>query len=179
MVPEREDKADLALSEQLGEILMLATRDFQRRLDADLAARGIIGIGARHRSVFLYLGHHGPGRAVDLAQAASIRPQSMMKAIHELEEMGLVSREVDPLDSRAKLIHFTASGRELIAELSISTRRVWSDYVGCIGEPALQQAIGSLQILLRHSRPEPIDSRRSVIDRSRRETASKEQENSP
>jgi DNA-binding MarR family transcriptional regulator len=141
----------LPLSEQLGEILMLATRDFQRRLDVDLATRGIRGIGSRHRSVFLYLGHQGPSRAANLAQAAGIRPQSMMKAIHELEEMGLVSRETDPSDSRAKLIHFTAAGQELISELSISTRRVWQDYAQNLGEPALQQAIGSLLQLLRQT----------------------------
>lgn len=148
---QQNDNNTLALSEQLGEILMLATRDFQRRLDTDLATRGIRGIGARHRSVFLYLGHHGPSRAASLAQAAGIRPQSMMKAIHELEEMGLVSREIDPSDSRAKLIHFTASGRELITELSISTRRVWQDYAQHLGEPALQQVISSLQRLLRQT----------------------------
>lgn len=151
LYPSPEATGDLPLREQLGEILMLATRDFQRRLDADLAARGIRGIGSRHRSVFLYLGHHGPSRAADLAQAAGIRPQSMMKAIHELEEMALVSRETDPSDSRAKLIHFTASGRELIRELSVSTRRVWQDYAQQLGEPALQQAIGSLQQLLRQT----------------------------
>lgn len=148
MASSEPDDAALTFSDQLGEILMLTTRDFQRRLDSDLAARGIRGIGARHRSVFLYLGHHGPSRAADLAQAAGIRPQSMMKAVHELEEMGLVSREVDPRDSRAKLIHFTPRGHTLIAELSVSTRRVWQDYAGLIGESALQQAIGGLKQLL-------------------------------
>ncbi|MAC33976.1 MAG: hypothetical protein CME40_00810 [Haliea sp.] len=148
MASSEPDNAAVTLSDQLGEILMLTTRDFQRRLDSDLAARGIRGIGARHRSVFLYLGYHGPSRAADLAQAAGIRPQSMMKAVHELEEMGLVHRDVDPSDSRAKLIHFTPEGNRLIAELSISTRRVWQDYAQLIGETALQQAIGSLQDVL-------------------------------
>lgn len=158
MAPERDDQTGLPLCEQLGEILMLTTRDFQRRLDTDLATRGIRGIGTRHRSVFLYLGYRGPSRAADLAQAAGIRPQSMMKAIHELEDMGLVSRETDPSDSRAKLIHFTASGRELITELTISTRRVWQDYAEQIGEPALEQAIASLQSLLTIGSTERITS---------------------
>jgi hypothetical protein len=49
---------------------MLVARDFQRRLDSDLAARGILGIRHRHNDVFLYLGRNGPSRGVDLASAA-------------------------------------------------------------------------------------------------------------
>ncbi|MBT6125037.1 MAG: hypothetical protein HOH70_07535, partial [Halieaceae bacterium] len=52
---------------------MLVARDFQRRLDSDLAARGILGIRHRHNDVFLYLGRNGPSRGVDLASAAGIR----------------------------------------------------------------------------------------------------------
>lgn len=146
--PPFEAPQPQGLNELIGEVLMLATRDFQERLDRDLAARGISGIRPRHRSVFLYLGHHGPSRAVDLADAAGIRPQSMMKAVHELEQLGWVKREADPGDSRAKLIHFTAAGLELIDELRISTRAVWREYARRIGEQPLRDTIAGLQSLL-------------------------------
>lgn len=127
---------------------MLMAMDFQQRLDADLNARGVQGIGARHRSVFLFLGRNGASRAVDLAEAAGIRPQSMMKIVHELESLGLVERRGDPTDSRAKLIDFTESGRRLIAELSRSTETVWQQYAKILGNSALERTVTQLNTIL-------------------------------
>ncbi|MEH6585901.1 MAG: MarR family winged helix-turn-helix transcriptional regulator [Halioglobus sp.] len=132
----------------LGQTLMLMTRDFQRRLDADLAARGISGIRHRHNDVFLFLGRYGPSRGVDLAAAAGIRPQSMMKVIQELEQQGLVERGPDPTDSRAKLVDFTASGRALIDELSESTAAVWKQYQALLGSSELKRTMGNLDALI-------------------------------
>lgn len=133
---------------EVGQILMLMARDFQQRLDADLDARGVRGIGARHRSVFLFLGRNGASRAVDIAQSAGIRPQSMMKIVHELEAMGLVERRPDPADSRAKLIDFTAGGRAFIDELSRSTKTVWRQYTAILGERVAVQTFDNLNQLL-------------------------------
>lgn len=141
------------ISQTLGQTLMLIARDFQRRLDSDLRLRGIRGIGARHRAVFLYLGRNGASRAVHLAAAAGIRPQSMMKIVHELESLGLVERREDPTDSRAKLIDFTAGGRTLITELSQSTHTVWCQYADILGEDVLQQTITQLNTLLQAGEP--------------------------
>lgn len=143
------------LEQNIGEILLLLTRDFQRRLDEDLYQRGVCGIGPRHRSVFLHLGHHGPSRAADLAAAAGIRPQSMMKAVHELEAMGWVTRTPDPADSRAKLIRFTAAGQHLIEELTVSTERVWRQYTALFDEAELQRSFASLKELLERSNTVP------------------------
>lgn len=132
----------------LGQTLMLMTRDFQQRLDKDLEARGVRGVGARHRAIFLFLGRNGASRAVDLAEAAGIRPQSMMKIVHELESLGLLERREDPTDSRAKLIDFTPLGRELIAQLSQSTETVWQQYADILGRSALEQTVKNLNTLL-------------------------------
>lgn len=140
--------SQLADSQNLGQTLMLIGRDFQRRLDKDLATRGVPGIGTRHRAVFLFLGRNGASRAVDLAQAAGIRPQSMMKVVHELEAMKLVERRPHPDDSRAKLIDFTKAGRDLIKELSRSTEMVWQQYAEILSDKALRQTIENLNVLL-------------------------------
>jgi DNA-binding MarR family transcriptional regulator len=136
------------LKQELGQILMLAAADFQTRLDADLRSRGVTGIRNRHRAVFLHLGRFGPSRSVDLAQAAGIRPQSMMAIIHELEHTGLLERRADPADSRAKLIYFTAEGQHFITELGRSTENVWDQYTAVLGGPALASTIASLQKIL-------------------------------
>lgn len=133
---------------ELGQTLMLALRDFQRRLDADLAKRGVRGIRSRHRKVFMHLARNGASRSVDLAQKIGVRPQSMMKTVHELEELGLVTRSGDPSDSRAKLVAFTAQGQAFIDELTRSTENVWAQYAAVIDETELQQ---TMQLLSRLS----------------------------
>jgi len=138
----------LAPRHALGQTLILITRDFRRRLAADLAARGVRGISLRHSGTFLHLGRHGPCRAVDLAAAAGVRPQSMMKTVHELEALGLVARRVDPADARAKLIDFTDAGRQVIAEMTRSTDAVWRQYAAILGRPALEEVVAGLNILL-------------------------------
>ena len=136
------------LTQSLGQILMLVAQDFQQCLDTDLSARGVQGISARHRTVFLFLGRNGPSRAVDLAEAAGIRPQSMMKIVHEIESLGLVERHQDPADSRAKLIGFTKTGHALIRELAHSTTTVWQQYAAIVGEQNLMQSITQLKALV-------------------------------
>jgi len=133
---------------EIGQTLMLVVDDFHRRLNMDFQIRGAQGIGPRHRSVFLHLGRNGPSRAVDLAAAAGIRPQSMMKIVHELEGMGLIERRPDPDDSRAKLIDFTASGRALIEELSRSTESVWQQYADILGKRRLQETLDNHNTLI-------------------------------
>ena len=141
-------KAVLNPAQEIGQSLMLIGRDFQRRLDADLAARGVQGVSARHRAVFLFLGRNGPSRAVDLAEAAGIRPQSMMKIVHELEEMQWVERREDPADSRAKLIEFTPKGVTLIDEMARSTETVWREYTKVLGKDAMLATFNNLNTLL-------------------------------
>ncbi|MFT5484165.1 MAG: DNA-binding MarR family transcriptional regulator [Halieaceae bacterium] len=132
---------------ELGQTLMLALSDFQRRLDADLAQRGIRGIRARHRRVFMHLERDGASRSVDLAEKIGVRPQSMMKTIHELESSGLVRRCADPSDSRAKLVEFTEEGQTLIDELTRSTETVWEQYAARAGQDELEQAVHLLRTL--------------------------------
>ena len=132
---------------------MLMARDFQRRLDEDLQRRGVHGISARHRAVFLHLGQHGASRSVDLAQSAGVRPQSMTVIIHELEQLKLIERRPDPSDSRAKLIDFTPQGRQLIDELGRSTETVWEQYTAIVGNRELAKSFDQLQNILNHGQP--------------------------
>ncbi len=132
---------------KLGQTLMMALRDFQRRLDADLAVRGVPGINARHRQVFMHLERNGAMRSVDLAAEVGVRPQSMMKTLHELEDLGMLTRAPDPHDSRAKLVKFTKAGQALIDELARSTEIVWQQYAASVDESELEKAIGLLHKL--------------------------------
>lgn len=137
----------IPLQEEHGRLLMLVLQDFHQRLAEDLQQRGVAGIPAKHRAVFLHLARFGPSRSVDLAGAAGIRPQSMMAIVDELEQAKLVLRRPDPSDSRAKLIHFTAKGKRFIAELSRSTNAVWEQYAALLGRERLTQTFTGLKLL--------------------------------
>lgn len=136
---------------EMGQTLYRMQQDFQRRLDGVLEREGFAGIRGRHRAVFMHLDRHGASRSVELAAAAGIRAQSMMKIVHELEALGLVVRRTDPHDSRAKLIEFTALGQSHIEQLTRATQSVWDEYVALIGASTLEKTFSSLQDILRIS----------------------------
>jgi DNA-binding MarR family transcriptional regulator len=136
---------------ELGQLLMFTLQDFQQRLDSDLESTGFPGVRYRHRALFMHLERYGASRSVDLAEASGIRPQSMMKIVHELEELGLISRRADPTDSRAKLIEFTAGGGRLIEQLKQSTEKVWEQYSELLGEKELRRLLSAMSELLSRS----------------------------
>ena len=136
---------------RLGQTLFLLQQDFQRRLDSDLAGRGFDGIRSRHRVVFMHLARHGASGSVDLAAAAGVRAQSMMKIVHELEALGLVTRREDPEDSRAKLIEFTPRGQDQIEVLTRATETVWAQYEALLGKRELDATFSALAKLLARS----------------------------
>ncbi|MGI9295731.1 MAG: MarR family winged helix-turn-helix transcriptional regulator [Pseudomonadales bacterium] len=143
----QDSPPDIPLEHEIGRLLMLVMQDFHQRLGADLQQRGIDGIPARQRAVFLHLDRFGPSRSVDLAEAAGIRPQSMMATINELEQAKMVVRRPDPSDSRAKLIDFTSKGKQFIEQLTQSTASVWDQYAQLTGQRQLTETFSGLKAL--------------------------------
>jgi DNA-binding MarR family transcriptional regulator len=60
------------------------------------------------------LSQHGPLSAGELANCERVQPPSMTKVIANLEEHGLVKREVHPTDRRQAIIAITAVGEDLL-----------------------------------------------------------------
>jgi DNA-binding MarR family transcriptional regulator len=103
-----------------GRLLGLAMRRFDTRVlhlmahDADvplalsnLAARG--QVSAAHIHITRHLALEG-SRLTDLAELAGMSKQAMGKLVDQCEAWGLVTREPDARDARAKLVHFTPDG---------------------------------------------------------------------
>ena len=74
---------------------------------ANLAARE--QISAAHIHITRHLALQG-SRLTELAQAAGMTKQAMGKLVDQCEAWGLVLREDDPLDARARRVVFTDSG---------------------------------------------------------------------
>ncbi|MGI5220201.1 MarR family winged helix-turn-helix transcriptional regulator [Nocardia sp. CA-290969] len=90
-------------------LLTLATRAVEDELNTELRARLDEGLRPAHYAVFRYLDPAG-SRVGELAQAAGMTQQSMGELIGQLETAGLVRRQVDPADRRARRVVCTAAG---------------------------------------------------------------------
>jgi len=104
----------------LGRLLGEATRRFDERvlhlmahaLDvplalSNLAARG--QVSAAHIHITRHLELQGT-RLTDLAQRAGMSKQAMGDLVDQCAAWGLVTREPDPRDARARVVKFTVSG---------------------------------------------------------------------
>lgn len=104
----------------LGRLLGHAMRRFDERVlalmahDADvplalsnLAARA--QVSAAHIHITRHLARGG-SRLTELAERAGMTKQAMGALVDQCEAWGLVTREPDPLDARARRVRFTADG---------------------------------------------------------------------
>ncbi|MEU1427312.1 MarR family transcriptional regulator [Nocardia sp. NPDC005746] len=57
----------------------------------------------------------GPLSAKDLARAAAMDAPATTVVVNDLEERGLVTREIDPTNRRSKLISLTDAGERVVA----------------------------------------------------------------
>ncbi|MFP5325574.1 MAG: MarR family winged helix-turn-helix transcriptional regulator [Gammaproteobacteria bacterium] len=89
-------------------VLHLMAHDAQVPLAlSNLAARD--QIGAAHIHITRHLSLKG-SRLTELAKSAGMSKQAMGDLVNQCEAWGLVRREPDPLDGRARQVVFTADG---------------------------------------------------------------------
>lgn len=90
-------------------VLDLMARDIEVPLAlSNLAARG--QVSAAHIHITRHLAVHG-ARLQELATLAGMSKQAMGKLVDQCEAWGLVVRESDHRDGRAKLVRFTPAGQ--------------------------------------------------------------------
>ncbi|MFT4241411.1 MAG: MarR family winged helix-turn-helix transcriptional regulator [Acidovorax sp.] len=89
-------------------VLQLMARDVEVPLAlSNLAARD--QVTAAHVHITRHLSLNGD-RLTDLAQRAGMTKQAMAALVDQCEAWGLVTREADPLDARARRVRFTPTG---------------------------------------------------------------------
>ena len=68
------------------------------------------GASSARTKLLLFIRRHDPVRSADIAEAFGHAPRTITEAIDGLERDGLVRRDPDPLDRRAKRISITPAG---------------------------------------------------------------------
>ncbi|MEU7216260.1 MarR family winged helix-turn-helix transcriptional regulator [Nocardia iowensis] len=103
-------------------LLSRATAAYERTLNRELRARLDDQLRPAHYAVFRHLDPAG-SRISALAETAGMTQQSMGELVAHLERCGLVERQVDPVDRRARLVVLTDRGR---AALDVAAQRIRS-----------------------------------------------------
>lgn len=88
-----------------------ADRAFARHMVESAHARGWPQIKPSHNAVFAHLGDT-PARAADLAAKAGMTRQSMGELVRDLVGLGVLEMVPDHDDRRAKLVTYTAEGKQ-------------------------------------------------------------------
>ncbi|MET3922072.1 MarR family transcriptional regulator [Arthrobacter sp. UYEF20] len=85
--------------------------------DMEPAAYGLLSVIRRK----------GPIRLTELASCIGVGKPSVSRQIAFLENLGLVSKEADPLDGRAQSISLTARGEEKMHQVQDARREVFRE----------------------------------------------------
>jgi len=97
-------------------MVLPAGRAWQR---AAGAAFEQLGLSLSAAAPLLVIARLGDGvRQKDIAEEAGIDPAAIARSVTQLEKDGLLLRQADAGDARAKMLHLTPAGRALVAKLN-------------------------------------------------------------
>lgn len=128
----------------LGQLLGHALRQFDARVRSlmvqDAAAPLALSnlaerdkVGAAHIHITRHLSPKGD-RLTDLAERAGMSKQAMSDLIEQCIAWGLVQRQPDPLDRRAKHVVYTATGLEWYHSFARATAQAEAEFTAAVGE---------------------------------------------
>jgi DNA-binding MarR family transcriptional regulator len=145
-VRSQDEIRETGRQHHVGRLLLRANRDFSTRAIQRLHALGYSGVTVAHLSLLPNLDRTG-ARVTTLATRAGMTKQGMGQLVAELERQGYLTREPDPVDKRAALVCFTASGLALLNDAIFVTRQIEDEYARVLGRKRfadLKQALTDL-----------------------------------
>ena len=98
---------------------------------SNLAAREQVGAAHIHITRHLAL---GGSRLTELAASAGMSKQAMADLVNQCEAWGLVTRESDPHDKRARLVVFTASGLQWLEAFKHAVAQAEGEFRQAVGD---------------------------------------------
>ena len=113
-------------------VLQLMARDVEVPLAlSNLAARE--QVSAAHVHITRHLSLAGD-RLTDLAERAGMTKQAMANLVDQCAAWGLVTREPDPLDARARIVRFTPTGLAWLAAFRAAVAQAEAEFRAEVGE---------------------------------------------
>jgi len=128
-------------------VLALMASDVQVPLAlSNLAARE--KVSAAHIHITRHLAVQG-SRLTELAEAAGMSKQAMGDLVTQCEAWGLVTREPDARDARARRICFTPTGLDWLAAFRAAVAQAEAEFRAAVGDEVATVVAGGLRQLTR------------------------------
>lgn len=121
--------------ESPGFLLWRVTLAWQRAMRAALAPHDLTHVQfVLLASLWWLETHSGAPSQQRLAQQAGTDPMMTSQVLRKLADRGLLDREVDPDDSRARLLRLTDSGRALVRVALADVEAADAGYFAALGD---------------------------------------------
>ena len=117
--------------EQLGERYLAVHHRMFRAVNDQMTG---CGLSMARTKVLMRLREQGPTRQSALASAFELSPHSITDMVDALERRGLVERQPDPTDRRAKLVAITKAGEDCLAVAHVTRERLLKQIFGSLSE---------------------------------------------
>lgn len=130
-------------SESPGLLLWRTTMRWQRVMTAALAPLDLTHVQFALLASAMWLGRNGqPPNQVQLAAQAGTEAKMTSDVVARLEAKGLIARETDPHDSRAKVIRITEAGAAAAQRAIVAVETADAEFFEPVDEA---QLVGPLQ----------------------------------
>jgi DNA-binding MarR family transcriptional regulator len=137
--------------EDLGALLVRATR---RLLEAERQLLDGHGLSMWDYVVLSRVAREPARSQLVLAEAIGYDKTRLVTLLDALEHKGLVTRERDPDDRRARIVHLTTKGRKAYAAAQASIRTMEDRLLAGVSPAAREHLFGTLEELTSDSSPE-------------------------
>jgi DNA-binding MarR family transcriptional regulator len=140
--------------ETIGLLLVDGARLLRLQIDRALEGAGL-GLTSGEARTLAYVARYPASRQAALAAQMNVEPMTLVTFLDRLESRGLVAREPDPTDRRAKIVQLASDAQPTLEQVLGVTRKVQD---------------GALQDF----RPEEVEMLRTLLKRMRANIASSE-----
>lgn len=137
-----QDNAQTAHEVMSGLLPRLSDYILQRLMELT-REKGHPGLKLCFGQVLTLIGPSG-GRIQQIAAIHDVSKQAISAIATELEELGYLQRNTDPLDARQIALTFTARGEQLIADSVISVDELAIEFAAIIGQAAMKRLNATL-----------------------------------
>lgn len=139
-MPDRD-----SLTSALPAHIIVLARSWRQLADRVLAS---LDISNSTGYALLHLERLGAGaRQADLAREIGITEASLVRTLQHLERVGLVERQSDPEDGRAKLLDLTPEGARLARQIDGRLIELRQELLQGVSEADLATAVAVLELI--------------------------------
>jgi DNA-binding MarR family transcriptional regulator len=126
-----------------GRVLDNALRRFEERVLELLREAGQTQTRRSHVNLTRHLDLHGT-RITELARRAAMTNAAMTELIDQCEALGLVERQPDPADKRARVVCFTVAGLAWLDAFGQAVAAAQAEMAAEIGQAGMAAVLGGL-----------------------------------